>query len=146
MFNVALGIAVLIGPFLPIYQVISAVYFALSRSVGIVGSQLFLFLCTYFLPAFALYFGFRFAGLQPKFALSTRGSLLILSGSLVVLLFEIAVVARMASSASMSTGLMLLTHFRALAWLARAGVLIGLFLFWRSLTAVNGTAMSGTEL
>jgi hypothetical protein len=137
-FSVALAIAMLIGPFLPTYLVFSAVYAAVMQGVGIFASQVFLLLCTYFLPAIALYFGFSFAGMQRKFALSTRGSLLILLGTLAVLLFEIAFVARFlpSANAAMYSGLLFLTQFRQLEWLPRAAILIGLFLFWKEPTAV----------
>ena len=139
MLNVALGIAMVIGPFLPTYLVFSAVYGAVMKSAGIFGSQVFLLLCTYFLPAFALYFAFRFAGMQRRFALSARGNLLIALGNLVVLLFEIAFVARFlpGANAAMYSGLFFLTQFRQLEWLPRAAILIGLFLFWKEPTTVN---------
>jgi hypothetical protein len=139
MFNVALGIAMVIGPFLPTYLVFSGVYGAVMKITGIFGSRVFLLLCTYFLPAFALYFAFRFAGMQRRFALSTRGNLLIVLGNLVVLLFEIAYVARFlpGANAVMYSGLLFLTQFRQIEWLPRAAILIGLFLFWKEPATLN---------
>jgi len=132
LFTAALGIATVIAPFLPLYRMVAHLDVAIMRSIGLLGWQVLLLLCTYVLPTFVLFCGLRLSGLHRQFASSNRGSLPILFGTAVILFFDLASIATLISTGAVRLVYIVIGPFHDLVWVARAAVLIGLFLRWQA--------------
>lgn len=134
MFNIALGISILIAAFLPIGQWLLlwvATPKTISATVGSFGTHMLLIFLKYLLPALLLYGVFRLSGLQRKWNFKARGSTLILIANLLVLFF--ALVRAFASRVEGGGASFVVAQFGAFVfWPAWLAIVVGLFLLVRA--------------